>query len=139
MVDALKVHKSTISRELRRNVGERGWRPKQAQEKYVTHRLACHNANKFPPEDWAQVDVLIRDKLSPEQVSSRMVMEKTLKISHETIYMHVYNDKRAKGDLWLHLNSQKRYRKRYGSGQERSGTLKNRISIDDRPKIILSR
>ena len=136
IADVLKVDKSTISRELRRNVGERGWRPKQAHEKCVTRRLACKNANKFSPENWAQVEVLIRKKLSPEQVSSRMAMEETLKISHETIYMHVYNDKRAKGDLWLHLRSQKRNRKRYGSGQERRGTLKNRISIDERPKII---
>jgi IS30 family transposase len=136
IADTLKVDKSTISRELRRNVGERGWRPKQAHEKSVARRLACENANKFSSKDWAQVDLLIRVKLSPEQVSGRMAVEETLKISHESIYTHIYNDKRAKGDLWLNLRCQKRCRKRYGSGQERRGMLKNRISIDDRPKIV---
>ena len=31
IADEVGVHKSTISRELRRNKGLRGWRPKQAQ------------------------------------------------------------------------------------------------------------
>ena len=32
IADELVVHKSTISREFRRNKGPRGWHPKQAQE-----------------------------------------------------------------------------------------------------------
>ncbi len=72
----LKVNKSTISRELKRNVGERGWRPRQAQEKARERRLVCKNANRFSPEDWIQVDLLIRERLSPEQVSGRMAFER---------------------------------------------------------------
>lgn len=132
----LKVDKGTISRELKRNSGKRGWRPKQAQEKSVARRQACKSAGKFSSEDFTQVEVLIREKLSPEQVSGRMAFENTLKISHETIYTYVYADKRAGGDLWLHLRCQKRSRKRYASGQERRGMLKNRVSIDDRPEIV---
>ena len=132
----LNVNKGTISRELRRNSGKRGYRPKQAHEKSAARRQACKNASKFSPEDFAQVYVLIREKFSPEQVSGRMDFENTLKISHETIYTHVYADKRSGGDLWLHLRCQKRCRKRYASGQERRGMLKNRVSIDDRPKIV---
>jgi IS30 family transposase len=133
---ALKVDKGTISREVKRNSGKRGYRPKQAQEKCAARRQACKNASKFSAEDFAQVDVLIRERLSPEQVSGRMNFEGTLKISHETIYTHTYADKRAGGDLWLHLRCQKRCRKRYASGQERRGMIKNRVSIDDRPKIV---
>ena len=36
----LKRHKSTISREVRRNCGLRGYRPKQAQRLARTHRAA---------------------------------------------------------------------------------------------------
>ena len=132
----LNVNKGTISREVKRNSGKRGYRPKQAHEKCEARRKACKNASKFSPEDFAQVDVLIREKLSPEQVSGRMDFENTLKISHETIYTYVYADKHAGGDLWLHLRCQKRCRKRYASGQERRGILKNRVSIDDRPEIV---
>ena len=40
----LRVHKSTISREIRRNKGERGYRPKQAHEKASDRKL---HAAKF--------------------------------------------------------------------------------------------
>ena len=39
----LNVDKETISRELKRNAGQRGWRPKQAQEKSVARRMAFEN------------------------------------------------------------------------------------------------
>ena len=85
----LKVDKGTISRELRRNSGNRGWRPKQAQEKSDARRQACKSACKFSSEDFTQVDLLIRGKLSPEQISGRMALENTLDISHETIYTYI--------------------------------------------------
>ena len=34
----LGVHKSTISREMQRNTGKRGYRPKQAQQKALERR-----------------------------------------------------------------------------------------------------
>ena len=63
-------------------------------------------------------------------------LESVLKISHETIYQHIYADKRNGGDLHQHLRSQKPHRKRYASGQERRGAIKNRVSIDERPEIV---
>lgn len=132
----LNVHKSTISRELMRNKGQRGWRPLQAQGKATGRRQSIARASKFRPEDWLEVDRLVRQDLSPAQISGRMASENTLQISHETIYRHIYDEKRAGGDLWLHLRCQKPRRKRYGSGQERRGTLKNRIVIDERPAIV---
>ena len=89
----LNIHKSTISRELKRNQGQRGWRPRQAQEKAIERRLGCVNAKKFAHEDWLVVDMLVRQDLSPAQISGRMSLEKTLRISHETIYQHIYDDK----------------------------------------------
>ena len=55
---------------------------------------------------------------------------------HEHIYRYVYRDKRAGGDLVTHLRGQKPYRKRYGSGDQRRGAIKNRVSIDERPPIV---
>jgi len=132
----LSIHKSTICRELKRNIGQRGWRPRQAQEKATERRRGCVSAKKFTHEDWLAVDKLILQDFSPAQISGRMALENTLQISHETIYQHIYDDKHAHGDLWRHLRCQKSCRKRYGSGQERRGMLKNRISIDERPDIV---
>jgi IS30 family transposase len=130
------VDKSTISRELKRNKGDRGWRPKQAQRLRNERRQDCINGQRLTLNDWAEVDRLIRQDLSPEQVSARLELEGELQVSHESIYQHIYADKRAGGDLWRHLRCQKPHRKRYASGQERRGAIRNRVSIDARPKIV---
>ena len=130
------VDKSTISREFRRNKGQRGWRPKQAQSLRDERKQACTNGKCFSWDEWAEVERLIRADLSPEQAANRLELEGELQISHEAIYQHVYADKRDGGDLCRHLRSQKPRRKRYASGQERRGMIKNRVSIDERPEIV---
>ena len=130
------VDKSTISREFRRNKGLRGWRPKQAQALRDERKQANFNGKQFASDDWAEVGRLIREDLSPEQAADRLALEGRLQISHEAIYRHIYADKRDGGDLCQHLRGQKPYRKRYASGQERRGVLKNRVSIDERPEIV---
>lgn len=66
----------------------------------------------------------------------RLVLEGGVQISHEAIYLHIYADKRRQSDLWGHLRCQKPRRKWYASGQERRGTIRNRVSIDLRPEIV---
>ena len=132
----LGVDKSTISREFRRNKGQRGWRPKQAQSFRDERRQALANGKCFSSDEWVEVERLIRDDLSPEQAANRLELEGGLQISHEIIYQHLYADKRNGGDLHRHLRSQKPRRKRYASGQERRGMIKNRVSIDARPEIV---
>ena len=81
---------------------------------------------------------MIRQDMSPEQASQRLALEGGLQISHESIYLYIYADKRRGGDLCRHLRCQKPRRKRYASGQERRGMIKNRIGIDidERPEIV---
>jgi IS30 family transposase len=130
------VHRSTISRELRRNQGRRGYRPKQA------HRFALSRRNKaktyITPETWDWIEQLIREDWSPEQISGRLRYRKGIHISHEWIYQHIYEDKRKNGDLHRHLRCQKKRRKRYGS-YDRRGKLSNRVSIEQRPADVETR
>jgi IS30 family transposase len=130
------VNKSTIAREFRRNKGQRGWRPKQAQSLRYERKQACSNGKKFTLNEWAEVERLIREDLSPEQIANRLKLEGGFQISHESIYQHIYAGKREGSDLWRHLRCQKPRRKRYASGQERRGMIKNRVSIDKRPEIV---
>lgn len=130
------VNKSTISREFSRNKGQRGWRPKQAQSLRDERKQACVNGKQFSAHEWGDVERLIREDLSPEQVANRFELESELQISHEIIYQYIYRDKQNGGDLYRHLRSQKPRRKRYASGQERRGVIKNRVSIDERPEIV---
>ena len=59
-----------------------------------------------------------------------------MSMSCECIYLHIYADKRAGGLPVRDLRCQKARRKRYGRGQERRGTLKDRVSIELRPAIV---
>jgi IS30 family transposase len=132
----IKVHKSTISRELRRNRGLRGYRPKQA------HRFALNRRKKawyrIEGSAWTLIEVLIRQDWSPEQISGWLRKNYRIQISHEWIYQYVIKDKHAGGDLHRHLRCQKKRKKRYGS-YDRRGRLKNRVSIDERPAIVDTR
>ena len=60
------VDKSTISREFRRNKGQRGWRPKQAQSFRDERRQALTNGKHFSSDEWAEVERLIREDLRPQ-------------------------------------------------------------------------
>ena len=100
IAEEVGVDKSTISRELKRNKGQRGWRPKQAQALWEERRRACANAQRFSLNDWTEVERLIQLGLSPEQASERLALEGRLRISHETIYRHIDADKRHGGGLW---------------------------------------
>jgi IS30 family transposase len=130
----LGVHKATVSRELRRGRGGRGYRPKQAQE-LAAARLRRRGLTRIQPETWQQVEDLLGQQWSPAQISGRLKLERQPSVSHERIYQYIYADKRAGGTLHLNLRLQKQRRKRYGS-YDRRGQLPARRSIDERPAIV---
>lgn len=130
-------HKSTISRELRRNRGLRGYRPKQAQQMAAERRQEKVKL-RISKETLELVDNLLHEDWSPEQISGWLAVEKNLQISHERIYQHVARDKELGGSLRLHLRCRKKRRKRYGSA-DRRGQIKNRTPIDKRPDIVEKR
>ena len=132
----LDVDKSTITRELKRNRGKRGYRPKQAHRKALSRRKKTKK--KIKAEDWVIVEERIRQDWSPEQISGWLKKNTSISISHEWIYQYIYADKQAGGDLHKHLRCQKKYRKRYG-GKDRRGKIRNRVSIDERPEIVEQR
>src|SRR5438552_9755759 len=130
-------HKSTISRELKRNAGQHRWRPGQAHAAAEQRQKNCRNARRISDAHWSAVAAYLRRDLSPTQAIERLKRENNrVAISHETVYRHIYANVRGSGDLVKHLRGQKTYRKRYGSGQQRRGMIKNRVSIDERPDIV---
>jgi IS30 family transposase len=129
----LDRNKSTISRELSRNTGSRGYRPKQACEMSADRAQNSRNANSVAPWVKDEVNAMLRVQWSPEQIASQ------LPISHETVYQHVYVDKAQGGTLWKNLRCQKQKRKRYAGGRERRGQIPNRRPLSDRPLHIEAR
>jgi len=129
----LDRNKSTISRELSRNTGSRGYRPKQACE-MSTHR-SQNSRNASTVASWVkdEANAMLRVQWSPEQIASK------LPISHETVYQHVYADKAQGGALWKNLRCQKQKRKRYAGGRDRRGQIPNRRPLSERPLQIEAR
>jgi IS30 family transposase len=132
----INVHKSTISRELRRNRGLKGYRPKQAHVKATNRRQGAAKYVKLTPDIITLVNSLIRQDFSPDQVSGSLKRNHGVIISHETIYRHLLADKANGGTLYRHLRrSNRKRKKRYGSRNIR-GQIPGRVSIDLRPAIV---
>ena len=127
---------STLSRELARNGGEQSYKPAQAQCKADARQSHRRNARQFEASNWQLVQIYLRLYLSPQQVSDRLALEGRLRISAESIYQYAYADKAQGGDLVTYLRCQKLRKKRYASGHERRGVLKNRIGIEHRPAVV---
>jgi len=133
-------HRSTISRELRRNCSHHdgGYRSGRAQEQAQARRKRSRRNSHFGANEWALVETLLEEKFSPEQISGWLRALKLLEISHETIYSHVWRDKKRGGTLYLHLRQPFKRRKRYGS-YERRGRVDGKRHISERPPIVESR
>lgn len=129
---------STISRELRRNRGYRGYRHKQANQLAENRR-----ANNARIKLTARLKNLIAEKIgalqwSPEQFSGwlKHQAEYGMTISHERVYQYIWEDKKNGGKLYKSLRHRgKKYNKRKHSNHRR-GIIPNRRDIDERPEIV---
>lgn len=134
IADIIGVHKATISREVRRNRGLRGYRPKQAQQLAKARREHSQQP-RIADSTWSRVESWLRDEWSPEQISDALRYRHGIRVSHEWIYQYVLHDKASGGDLYRHLRCQRQRKKRYGT-YSRRGQLVNTVSIDERPAIV---
>jgi IS30 family transposase len=132
----LERHPSTISREIERNTGGNGYRPRQAQELTDNRRQNATKAVKFTEKVRQYVDEKLRLQWSPEQISGRMERDIGQKVSHERIYQYLAADKKQGGLLWQNLRrSNRKRKKRYGSAENR-GKIPNRVGIEKRPSVV---
>jgi IS30 family transposase len=127
-------HRSTISRELRRNCSpwDGSYRPSKAQEQANGRRSRSRRNRRFGGQAWRRVVSLLREQWSPEQVSGSLRKAGKLSISHETIYRYVWADRARGGELCQHLRcAGKKRRKRYGRYDSR-GRLAGKRHISER-------
>lgn len=134
-------HRSTISRELSRNASahDGSYRPSVADRLSGARRWRSRRNRQFSSEEFEVVEELLREDLSPEQISGWLYLTGGLEISHETIYRYVWEDKARGGSLYLHLRgSSKKRRKRHNSYDSR-GRLAGKKHISERPASAESR
>ena len=132
MAELLGVSRSTMCRELKRNSGNKGYFPKQAQMKTDKRRKLAAKALKMTAEAIVGIEQKIRLDWSPEQISRTLETA----ISHERIYQHIWADKRNGGTLYKHLRQSNKKRKQQYGSKDKRGQIRNRISIDERPEIV---
>jgi len=133
----LGVHPSTVSRELNRNQGGRGYRFQQADALATERRrISSSKPKRITPDVIKIIEEKIQEKWSPEQISGRLKLETDICISHESIYQHIWADKQQGGTLYTHLrHSGKKYNKR-SSDKAGRGCIPNRVDIAERPAIV---
>ena len=131
---ALNVDRSTIYREIQRN--QREYDYKQA------HALALQRKRRSPRNSKMTIELIatIEDKIklqwSPEQISGWLKRGNGRSLSHQTIYQHIWTDKKKGGHLYRHLRHHgKKYNKR-GSGKAGRGCIPGRVDISERPAIV---
>lgn len=130
---------ATISREIRRNMGKRGYRPGQAGALAAQRRLGSHKAKRFTAEVQRSVEYYLREDYSPEQVTGFMRRQGEATVSHERIYQHIYADYKTGGRLYEHLRRKRKRRKRRPRHPDMRGAIVNRVSIDERPASVDSK
>jgi len=137
---ALGRHRSTVVRELRRNLCSDGaYRPATADDFARWRRARSRRNQRFVADDWALVLTRLKQEWSPEQISGRFKRDGGLRISHETIYRHIWHDKRRGGTRYKLLRQAgKRRRKRYGAYDSR-GRLAGKRHISERPTAVEDR
>jgi IS30 family transposase len=134
-------HRSTLSREVRRNAARHdgAYRAHGAIERTSARRSRSRRNRQFSPVELAQVEALLRKKWSPEQISGRLRRDGRdagLRISHETIYRHVWRDKFEGGDLYSCLRQATKLRRKRHNSYDRRGRPSGKRHISERPASV---
>ena len=131
-------HKSTISREVKRNADGRSgeYRADLAQRK----SQGRHNEKRKKITLCAEIEARILNYLtqeySPEQIKGRCNLKSKAMVSIERIYQYIWEDKKRGGLLYTYLrNKGKKYAKRKQTKGSR-GQIPNRTSIEQRPEVV---
>lgn len=147
----LGVSASTISRELKRNVAKRGrtahtYIASNAQRKTMNRH---HTKPKQIRFNFNMKQTIVahmeNDRWSPELISASYKNSALEMVSHESIYKWIWDCKhnnkkenKCYKKLYNYLKHGKRRRKR-GNTKDSRGVIHNRVSIEERPKIVQKR
>lgn len=138
IAQTIDVHKSTVSREIKRNKTEkRGVYNHKTAQMYANERKEWRNSKKrfMPKMKQYFCMYLVEHKWSPEQIAGRCKLEGIPMVGKTTMYKFLHEDKRAGGTLYLSCRHTLSYRKkgRLASTKTKWGKRK---SIECRPECI---
>jgi len=133
--------KSVIWREVNRNKNQKTgmYDCDLAQRKATQRQKEKPKKIYFTQEMKVYIDSLIREDYSPEQIVGFSSLNEIDCVSHERIYQYIWEDKKKQGDLYNHLRRKGRKNRKRGNARDNRGLIRNRVSIDQRPKHIDNR
>ena len=133
IAELIRVHPSTVSRELSRNMSKSSYRPKLAHRQAMTRRVMPRIEKVLTPRQKVLIRHYLRRGWSPDQIAGRFRIKGKFKVSYQTIYRYLYEDRRSGGELYKNLRQRGvRYRKRHVSG----GPIAGRRFIEERPECV---
>lgn len=136
----LGVHKSTISREIRRNSKKRVYNAGHANTVSNERKRESYKHSVFDAPMKHYIDkALVQKQWSPEQIKGRCDLEGIAMVSVERIYQYIYQDQSRGGLLYEHLRTARRWRKKRLHRKHQRGQIPNRIMINQRPEIVNSK
>jgi IS30 family transposase len=133
---------STISRELRRNIGDRAdgiYRAEAAHQHAIARRRRARRGTQFSDQQWDYIVSLIKQDWSPEQIAGVLRRDGPFSISPETIYKYILRDKKKGGRLYKHLRIMPKIRRKRYNSKDSRGRLEGKRHISTRPKAINDR
>lgn len=132
IAENLKVHQSTVYREISRNKGIHQYHHKLAQQKCDERKHRMRAIRTFTLDMRKRIfSLLVDEQWSPEQIKGYMERRGEACASVETIYAYIRFDRRQGGTLWKHCRHALRHVRRQVSC--RYTTIKDRKMIDERP------
>jgi IS30 family transposase len=131
---------STVSREVRRNSGPKGYRAVRAQ-RLAQARTARPRPPKLAGNDRLRrvVEGWLAQRWSPEQITGRLKVDYpddlTMRVSHETIYtsLFVQAKKGLPGELTVHLRTRRVRRRPQRRVASKPQRIKDMVPIQQRP------
>jgi len=130
------VHKSTVSKELKRNTSANGsYKAEKAHQK-AQNRRAHKGAYKLKGALKKHVVAKMESgQWSPEQISHTLP-EHLGTVSYESIYLFIYKQEKKGGELHENLRWGRKKRRKRLKTKDNRGKIQNATSIDKRPKVV---
>lgn len=138
---------ATISREIARNSGGKGYSCRYAQQRHVRRRLHARVAPKLVTGNslFESITALLRLRWSPQQIAAHLAKlhpsDSTQRASHETIYNVIYAQPRGelRKELIACLRMARAKRWPRSKGEDRRGHMADMLSIHVRPPEVEDR
>jgi len=136
----LGFHKTTIYREIRRNMSripsswQSQYHPLRAQGLMLDRKKNCRRKVKIDEDVKDKIEEFLKLSWSPELIAGRLRREKICKISHQTIYRYIRHNPIY--EKYLLFYGRKRFKYKRQIGMAKPGWWKG---IDQRPEACNER